>query len=136
MGISLESWRGHLGRWERGRRHSPHRAKGISGLLQKMHWNGASQHIFILIAAFINAFNSLQGSLREKITANQMEIFVVQLVLCLSARISEIASNLIHDIEINPGPCMNQVTKVISAFCLHFSFSGCVSWRWCTGPTT
>ena len=124
MGISLESWREQLGRWERRRSQSPQKAKGISGLLQKMHWNGAIPHIFILIAAFIHAFKSLQESLLRKSTANQMELFVVQLVLCLSARISEIASNLIHDIETNPGPCMNQVTKVISAFCLHFHFQG------------
>ena len=124
MGISLESWRGQLGRWERRRRHSPHKAKGILGLLQKMHWNGASQHIFILIAAFIHAFKSLQERFRRKMTANQMELFVVQLVLCLSARISEIASSLMHDIETNPGPCMNQVNKVIRAFCLHFHFQG------------
>ena len=110
MGISLESWRGQLGRWENRRSHSPNKAKGISGLLQKMHWISASQRIFILIAVFIHAFKSLEESLLRKLTANQLELFVVQLVLCLSARISEIASNLMHDIETNPGPCMNQVT--------------------------
>ena len=124
MGISLESWRGQLGRWERRRRHSPNKAKGILGLLQKMHWNGASQHIFILIAAFIHAFKSLQERFRRKMTANQMELFVVQLVLCLSARITEIASSLMHDIE-TQAPAWTRSTKSSEPFVYIFIFRVC-----------
>ena len=111
MGISVENWRGQLGRWERRRGgNSPHRAKGISGLLQILQWNNVGRNLFILIVALLHAVKSLQSKLLRRMTTSQVELAVVLLVLCLSARISEVAANLMHDLETNPGPCMNQVT--------------------------
>ena len=124
MGISLENWRGQLGQWERRGRHSPQKAKEIYRLLHVLHWNNASRHIFILIVAFLHSVTSQQDKLLRKMTANKLELFAVLLVLCLSAKISEVAANLMHDIETNPGPCMNQVTLVIRDVGLHFLYQG------------
>ena len=110
MGISLENWRAQLGRWERrGGGHSyPNRANGISRLWNILH--SGSQHILILILALIHTVKSLQDKALRRMTTSHLELAVVQLVLCLSARISEVVANLMHDLETNPGPCMNQVT--------------------------
>ena len=126
MGISVEHWRGQLGRWERRRGgNSPCRAKGISGLVEILHWNNVGHNFFILIVALLHAVKSLQSKLLRRMTTSQVELAVVLLVLCLSARISEVAANLMHDLETNPGPsCMNQVTLVIIAFGLQFHFQG------------
>ena len=110
MGISLENWRGQLGRWERRGGHSPLKAKGIFGLLQILHLNNAGQNTFLFIVALLHAVKSLHHKLLRRMTTNQLDLAVVQVVLCLAARISEVAADLMHDVETNPGPCMNQVT--------------------------
>ena len=40
---------------------------------------------------------------------SELELVILHFVFGLSARISEIASHLMHDVETNPGPCENQV---------------------------
>ena len=49
-----------------------------------------------------------EGFLR-KMKRRELELVTLHFVFSLSARISEIASHLMHDVETNPGPCENQV---------------------------
>ena len=132
MGISLEDWRGRLGQNERRRSHPRDRTKGIPKLFDILHWN-----MLVLIANFIQVIESLQKRFLRKMTTNQLNLFVLQLTLCLSATISQITSNLMHDIETHPGPCMAQVSGLIlDLFCFNLEFQGLCPGDGVLGPQT
>ena len=110
MGISLESWRGQLGSWEMRRgREGSRRTKGIPGLAKTTWWRNVCRSILICFFALVCAAKFRKEVFLRKMKRRGLELVTLHLVFSLSARISEIASHLMHDVETNPGPCMNQV---------------------------
>ena len=106
MGISLESWRGQLGSWEMRRgREGSRPTKGFSGLT----FRNVCRSILICFFALVCAAKCRKKGFLRKMKRRELELVTLHLVFSLSARISEIASHLMHDVETNPGPCMNQV---------------------------
>ena len=110
MGISLESWRGQLGSWEMRRGQEGSRpTKGFSGLTMTTCWRNVCRSILICFFALVCAAKCQREGFLRKMKWRELELGTLHHVFSLSARISELASHLMHDVETNPGPCENQV---------------------------
>ena len=110
MGILIESWRGQLGSWEMRRgREGSRPTKGFSGLTMTTCWRNVCRSILICFFALVFAAKCQKNGSLRKMKRRELELVTLHFVFSLSARISEIASHLMHDVETNPGPCMNQV---------------------------
>ena len=72
-------------------------------------WRNVCRSILLCFFALVFAAKCQKEGFLRKMKRRELELVILHFVFSLSARISEIASHLMHDVETNPGPCENQV---------------------------
>ena len=113
MGTTLGVWRARVGNWNATGERSFTKEKAEAGTLVKVLWNNMFQFfVAFSVLSIFTGMTKLGNRMGQGQAMTRRVVFVTYAIattiltssFSLSAKIAEVSSKLMHDVETNPGP--------------------------------